>query len=629
MSNPKVTVEITASTARLPAALRAAGKMFQGFTQATTGLMKPLSDREKADPDRRSMARGAFIGGVAANLATRGIDAIAGQARAVFDYEEQLTRFGIAARKSPTEMREIGNAARKTSSEIGISAGEVLAAGRAYIDLAGAQNFSIEKMNILARAAQASGSATKDLAGMAYQLTVSMKVPDNQLENTIGGLINQAKDGAIEASQMATEFAAILPLFARFGVKGREGTIQAGAMFQIMRDGSNSAAEAGTMLQRVLASIQTNAPKFEAAGIQVYEKERDKLGRKVLLPVELVYKNIMQSDLMKDNAKLKKAFGRTEGWRGILLLDEAMRKTGMSAEELLTRYDALLEAGRANGVVADDMATITQSAFGRMDVAVEKMKNALAEAFTPERIDGFVTAIEKLSETIEPVVASVNAIGWVLGKFQTVGKALRYDFSDNPTSDPWHTPALKKLQDARKEDAEGEESTNPLRPHGLRRGTDKLTPGEQAAGERDEQSSAGYRGTVYAITKAAGGDDKAPTVESVRIAIEASRADENTPLGLGRATAGKRYTRTSGASKSMIEAAELQISTDWVAKAMGPQVKAITKSISEAFNNAISSALVPGYWEGQRTARQAVKLQGELHPDVVVTVQAPNPRRSP
>lgn len=402
-------IVLTANPHPLYAGLRAGLKAVQGFVHQTTGLLNPNKSKK---PDVGSIAFGAAIGGVVSSLAVRGMDKMVALGQEVFDFERELTRFGIAARKTPAEMRMMGDAARKTSSEIGINALEVLRAGKAYVDLAGAENFSVDSMNVLARAAQASGAATTDLAGMMYQLKVSMKVPDNEMEDALGGLINQSKDGAIEAKQMATEFAAILPLFARFGVTGREGAVQAGALFQVMRNGANTAAEAGTMIQRVYAGIQSYAPRFEAQGIQIYEKFRDKLNRKVLRPFPSIFKDIIGSKAMEDPAMIKKMFGRTEGWRGLLLGDEAARsfgKTDKGIDKTISKLAELEEAGRVNGVVQQDLATFTESASGRMDVAVERMRNAFAAALTPERIDQIVSGIQRIADAMPAIMGAVGA----------------------------------------------------------------------------------------------------------------------------------------------------------------------------------------------------------------------------
>lgn len=418
MNDAKAKIEIEATASRLPAALRSALGKIRNFGEEVgrvgAGVVK-------------STALG-FVHGVGMAVANRGLDLMIEQGKKVIDFQRELVRFGIAVRKSPAEMQEMGQAARQVSNEVGMDALEVLRAGKAYVDLAGAQSMSIDSMRTLARAAQASGSATTDLAGMMYQLKVSMKIPDSDMEDVIGGLINQAKDGAIEAKQMASEFGAILPLFARFGVTGREGAAQAGAFFQVMRNGANTAAEAGTMMQRVYAGIQSYAPRFEAHGIRIYEKQRDAMGRKVYRPFADIFKDIVKSDAMKDPAIVKKMFGRTEGWRGILLLDEAKRafgETGDSVDQFVSKLDKLTQAGRETGVVQRDLATYTESSAGRIDVAWERVKNAFAEALTPERIDQIVGGIEQIvaamPRIVEAIQTAMDAFSGMVHLFRAAG----------------------------------------------------------------------------------------------------------------------------------------------------------------------------------------------------------------
>lgn len=407
----KAEIEITASTARLPAALRSAMKMVQGFVSNTVGLLA-RSDR-KRDPDVASIARGAAIGGVASNLAVRGLDILTDQAKGVYDFQKELTRLGIAARLTPAHLHAVELAARETSNQTGLSAIDVLRAGKAYMDLAGASAFTVPKMNLLARAAQASGAKTTDLAGMMYQLTETMKLTDDQVEQTMGGLINQAKDGAIEAKDMAAEFAGILPLFARFkDALGPDAAIQAGAMFQVIRKGFNSASEAGTGIQRIFAGLRTYGSRFEANGVKIWDVGSD--GVKRARSIGTIMKEIAGSKLVKDPELMKKAFGRTEGWRSMELLLENVKQL------------AELEAsGHVKGVIGTDLAAYTESSAGRLEIAMERIKNKIAEAFTPERIEKFVNAIEGLADKIGPLVEAFGKIGDGLGKLYGVGKSVR------------------------------------------------------------------------------------------------------------------------------------------------------------------------------------------------------------
>jgi TP901 family phage tail tape measure protein len=397
-------ISLAADYSMLAQGLRAATNLVRGFATGASHAMSKLNLAPK-DAKQGQSWMGVKGGQLAGRAAMGGLDWMIDQGKAVFEFEDRLTEFGVATRKSGAGLREIAAAARATSTSIGTDATEVLAAAKAYTDLAGAENFTIGKMNTLSRAARASAADTTDLAGMMYQLTRSMKVTDDQMEDTMGGLINQAKDGAIEAKQMAREFSAMLPLFARFkGATGREGALQVGAMFQVVRDNFNSADEAGTGLVRVLAGLRTYGSRFEKHGVRIWDIDEN--GVKKARNFSDIFEDLSKSDLIKDPEKLKKAFGRTEGWRAMELLLENV-----------PRLRELEESGRRNGVIMEDLGTVTTSTGGRIKIAVEKIKNGFAEALTPERIDSIVGGIEAITSSIGPLLSAVSSVAGTFDSF--------------------------------------------------------------------------------------------------------------------------------------------------------------------------------------------------------------------
>src|SRR6185312_3885978 len=106
------------------------------------------------------------------NLGARAVggitDLIVDQGREVLGFEEKLTRFGIAARRTPEELAEMRKAIRQVSNETGLAADQVLTGARAYVDLAGAESYSTDMMRTLARAAQAGESSIGDMATVVY-----------------------------------------------------------------------------------------------------------------------------------------------------------------------------------------------------------------------------------------------------------------------------------------------------------------------------------------------------------------------------------------------------------------------------------------------------------------------------
>lgn len=403
-------VSLVADYSRLASGLRVAAKLVNDFGSGANASMGKLGLR---DAKKGQSWASHATGQVAGNLAMRGIDLIVDQGKAVIDFEENLTRLGIAANLSKVKLDEIRTAATATSVAIGVDKSVVLDSYRAYIDLAGAQNGSITKMNLLANAGQATGAAGKDLAGMMYQLTRSMKVTDEQMEETMGGLINQAKEGAIEAKQMAAEFSGMMPIFARFGVVGREGTTQLGAMYQVTRDGFDSASQAATGMIRLMAGLQRHANRFKAHGVEVFKPG----SKKDLRQLSDIMEQIKKSPLNKDIQALIKSFGRSEAWRTFELLAEAPQ-----------RLRELEQAGRANGVIMKDLGTFTTSSAGRMAISMEKMKKAVAEAFTPERIEMFAKAMENVAIVVDKIA---KGVGFVADKVERMTRGTEMDAEAN------------------------------------------------------------------------------------------------------------------------------------------------------------------------------------------------------
>lgn len=389
MSDAKAKIEIEAGVSRLPAALRQGLGYVKGFAEQVgkvgAGLVK-------------STALG-FIHGVGMSVANRGLDLMIDQGKKVIDFQRELTRLGIDLNKQPAEMQQIGEGIREISNQTGLGADKVLAAGRDYADLAGLQAFTMDRMSLIARAAQASGSDVKDMAALMFTLTENMKVPDNQLEDTIGGLINQAKYGSIHFRELAKELVALGSVYSQFGVTGREGVIQIGAQMQLARHGFASASEAATGILRIYRSLPQHASKFAKSGVDIWMP-----GSKTKMrPFEDIIHQIQKSKLSLDRELLIKSFGRTEGERFYQVLTA-----------LTDQYNEMKEAGQANGVVQKDLATYTESAAGRIDVAVERIKNGFAQALTPERIDQIVAGIESI---VGAMPALVSAIGTVMDAF--------------------------------------------------------------------------------------------------------------------------------------------------------------------------------------------------------------------
>lgn len=558
MSDAKAEIEITASTARLPAALNKAMSIFGGFAGRIANAATALPGKI-ASQMGRSIVHG---------IAMRGLDMVIDQAHEVFDFNEKLTRFGIAARISGAALTGVGSAIRDVAVQTGVNANEVLRGARAYVDLAGAASYTTEKMSLIARASQASGSDINDMATVVYALQHSLSIPNNELENTIGGLINLSKDGAVHFNQMAQELIGLAPVYAQFGIKGREGAIQLASQLEVVRTGFGSASEAGTGLLRLYRSIPQHAKLFEGAGVQIFQKG----SRTDLLTLGEILKNIKNSRLEKDRPALIKAFGRGEAERSYQLLDK-----------LLNEYEKLEEAGQRNGVVQEDLATFTESAAGRMHIAIEKTKNAFAEALTPERVDQIVHGVETIAASMPGLFRGVSAVAVAFGAFAHAVARVKHLLTGD-----------SKLEDTAEErDLIQEYSTD----YGRR----KMTPEAQTRAKsliaRDSAYNSGMADIMGSET------DYGATDESIKKAIVAARAAygggpdaRHTPeqLGAGQAASAYLADRKGEISAERYKRIEAQID-DESAKMMADALAArLGPVFKDAMRDGVRSAMQPG-----------------------------------
>lgn len=390
--SPKAEVEVTASSRSLAAKLREARSKFANFGQE---LRKNVFGKDLVEKGFLGKAGAQMVGNLGARAVSGLGEMAVDQGKEVFAFNDALTRFGIAARKTPEEMQDIAKSVREVSSATGLSAREVLGAGRAYIDLAGAGAYTTDMMSLIARAAQASGTEINDLTTVVYALHQSLKIPDNEMEATLSGLINQSKDGTVHFNQLAQEIIGIAPAFARFGVTGREGANELAAMFQVIRGGFKDPAQAATAMLAVFRGLGLHADKFAKFGVHVFETGPD--GVKRYAQIGKIIDEIEHSELAKDPHLLMKSFGRGEGQQAYQLLVEGAAK--------LKEFE---ESAKASDTIQKDLATYSGSAAGRMSIAWEKAKNTIAEAFTPERIDRFVGAMERLIPMLSKMATFIS-----------------------------------------------------------------------------------------------------------------------------------------------------------------------------------------------------------------------------
>jgi len=324
--------------------------------------------------------------------------ALGAMAEEAIDTERALTRLQIATNKTPAQMGALREELNKSSGELGLSRGSLLEGASAYVALTGDAEGAAEAMKLFGKVSNATGSSMADIAATAAAMKDNLGIDPKDFEAGFSALAVQGKEGAVELRELATELSGIAPSFAQFkGGKGAAGLAEMGASLQVIRKGFGSSSEAATGMRALMVSIARHADKFRKAGVQIYDKD-PKTGKKRLRDFSDIIDAIGKSKLANSPTLLTDAFGS----------DEAKRAYDQLIQNRKLLDDLIARSSDANAINRD-AATYQQSAAGRIEAAWNKVKLAVAEAFSPERIEIAVKLIEKAAAAFEVVGRFMNA----------------------------------------------------------------------------------------------------------------------------------------------------------------------------------------------------------------------------
>lgn len=381
--SPKAEVEISAESRGLGPRLREAKQKFTAFGGE---LKKEVFGKDLVGKSFFSGAGAHMVGSLGAGAVQSVVgattDFLTEQGKGVLDFNDQLERLKITAGASNETMSAFAASVRKSSSDVGIDASKILEGAASYVALTGDMQGAIGAQEQWARVAQATNSEVKDIAGTAAALKQQMNIKPEQMEEAFSALAGQGKAGAIELKDLASQLAAIAPQWAQFaGGTGIQGIKELGATLQVVKRGfGGDAGETITGLQALLTSYVKNAKGLEKHGIKIFDKD-PATGVKHLRNVLAITKDLSESKLAKDPMKLEKTLGRVEAYRALL---QASNTTGIQE---------MIGAGNDPRLIARDLGEYSESSAAQSKRAWQEAKNEIADAFTPERIAIFTTAL--------------------------------------------------------------------------------------------------------------------------------------------------------------------------------------------------------------------------------------------
>ncbi len=188
--------------------------------------------------------------------------------------------------KMKTQYEELALQIGQTSDTIADGAGQMIAAG---LD----QKLIDQSIGRIGKAATAAHAQFNDMAGVATSLMQTLKLPADQLDGALAGLIVSGKEGAFEMKDMARYLPSLTGQMAKFGVTGREAVNFLGAALQVAKKGTADPAEAANNLKNFLSKIlaPTTIKNFKDAGVDIQAVMQD-AATKGINPIEAVIQKI-------------------------------------------------------------------------------------------------------------------------------------------------------------------------------------------------------------------------------------------------------------------------------------------------------------------------------------------------
>ncbi|EGR4501952.1 hypothetical protein DDN66_01320 [Vibrio cholerae] len=391
------------ATSQVGQSLSNAGKRVRQYTQEIgaaikkTDLMRRSVDKMGEGIDNLGNQWTALASGAAG----------AGSAVVVMGLEDRYERLGIQAGKTKEEMTQLRAEMFATSqqSDIRVDQGEMLSAVEKIVEKTGDLKFAQENMANIGRVMQATGAAGVDVGEMFADMSQKFGLKNSEdVLSAIDTLVVQGKAGAFTLQNLAAEGASVSAAYAAMGRTGPKAVQEMGAMLQIARMGSGSAAEAASAMESVLADITSNYEDIEKLGIQVFDEEALARGEKKFRDLPSIVKEIME-ETNSDITEYSQLFG-----------DEAMRfMKVLASDDGKTAFNSFLDISGDGTSVLQDSARAAQTANAAM-MSLKTAWMSFADDKLAEPIADLAGAINSLEpETLEKALTGATALAGTLG----------------------------------------------------------------------------------------------------------------------------------------------------------------------------------------------------------------------
>ena len=331
--------------------------------------------------------------------------------------ERQMTRIGITADASAAETEDAFRRMQTVSKEMALPLDAAVTAVDTLVSSGLSLKDAMDFLPSVLATAQASGSATEDIANTAIKAASALKIEASQMQRAFDIMVMGGKAGQFELKDMATYIPELANSFASLGYSGEEGLKQLIAMLQTIREDTGSASAAATQAQNIFGKMfnDDTAKKFAKFGIDL--RKELKAAQEQGEGAVHAFVRLSQEAIKGDLSKLPQLFTDQEFRLGMQSL--------ITSTDSWRGYLESVNSAEVDGTVFRDLERVTKDAqasidrlSGSWDALVKRFGEKVATVATPA-IDAVVSATDK-QDAIDRALKK-RGMGYLESQWSQVG----------------------------------------------------------------------------------------------------------------------------------------------------------------------------------------------------------------
>ncbi|MBX5082166.1 phage tail tape measure protein [Rhizobium lentis] len=326
----------------------------------------------------RTQERMAAIGRVGA---VAGVALAAGARAAVIDFaavERQMERIGITADASAEQTKAAFLNLQTVTKQFAIPLDDGIRALDTLVSSGLSLQDAMAFLPSVLATAQASGSATEDIANTAIKAASALKIQTSEMQKAFDVMVAGGKAGQFELKDMAAYIPELANSFASLGYEGQGGLKQLIALLQTLREDTGSASAAATQAQNIFGKMFSSdtAKKFSDFGIDLRREMEaaKKSGEDAVTALVRLSNEAVKGDL----SKLPLLFTDQEFRLGMQSL--------MTSADSYKKFIDAVNSNKVDGTVMRDLDRVlqgTQSKIDQLSSSWDKLKLSFGETIAP------------------------------------------------------------------------------------------------------------------------------------------------------------------------------------------------------------------------------------------------------